>query len=189
MASIVVDDHIMLRAYEVAEAQELFDAVNRSRKHLNPWLDWVSKTTKPEHSLQFIQQSMDELHAQKALALGIFYDDKIIGGIGMHDWDHEVQMAQIGYWLAQEHEGKGIISRSMQQFVAFLFDKTGLNKIEIRFVQANKRSAKVAARMGFKIEGVIRQSVMRNGMPEDMVVTGLLKSEWEPLPGPLPGRG
>ena len=101
----------------------------------------------------------------------------------MHDWDHDVQMAQIGYWFAQEHEGKGIISRSMQQFVAFLFDKTGLNKIEIRFVQANKRSAKVAARMGFKIEGVIRQSVMRNGMPEDMVVTGLLKSEWDtPVP-------
>jgi len=181
MVSLTIDNNILLRTYEVADAQELFDAVNHSRKHLNPWLEWVSKTTKPEHSLQFIQLSIHQLNTQEALALGIFENDKIIGGIGMHQWDQETKRAQVGYWLCPEYEGKGIISRSMIKFVEFLFDKIGLNKIEIHFLQSNKRSAKVAARMGFKVEGIIRQSIMRNGMPEDVVIAGLLKGEWKPL--------
>lgn len=177
MVSIVVDDHLLLRSYEISDAEELFDAVNRSRAHLHPWLEWVDKTTKVEHSLHFIKQSQHELNTQESLALGVFYDGKIIGGVGMHKWDLTTRRAQIGYWLCKEYEGKGIVHKCLEKFVAFLFEKIGLNKIEIHFIPANKRSAKVATRLGFKTEGIIRKSVMRNGLPEDMVVTGLLKGE------------
>lgn len=179
MVSINVNEDIVLRSYSVEDAQELFDVVNNSRKYLHPWLTWVDKTTKPEHSLQFIQQSIHQQDMQEALALGIFYEGRIIGGIGMHAWDLNTKRAQIGYWISEGYEGKGIITKSLKKFAAFLFDNLGLNKIEIHFVPANKRSAKVAEKLGCKIEGVIRQSIMRNGMPEDIVVTGLLKSEWK----------
>jgi len=71
------------------------------------------------------------------------------------------------------------VTRSLEHFIEYLFVITGLNKIEIHYVPANKRSAEVAKRLGFRLEGVIRQSTMRNGMPEDTVVTGLLKNEWK----------
>ena len=169
----------MLRSYEPADFSGLFSAVNDSRRHLSPWLSWVSKTTRPEHSLQFIQRSQDQMRDQEALALGIFYNDVVIGGIGMHDWDQETRKAQIGYWITMEHEGKGIIVKSLAPFISMLFEQIGLNKIEIHYVPANKRSAKVAERLGFMREGVIRQSCMRNGVPEDIVITGLLKTEWK----------
>ncbi len=129
--------------------------------------------------MEFIQQSQHQLHVQEALALGVFYDDIIIGGIGMHDWSHDTGRAQIGYWICKEYEGKGIIMRSLEGFIEYLFTITGLNKIEIHYVPANIRSAEVARKLGFRIEGIIRQSTIRNGMPEDIVVTGLLKSEWK----------
>jgi ribosomal-protein-serine acetyltransferase len=153
--------------------------VNSSRKHLLPWLDWISKTTRPEHSLQFIQQSLHQLHTQEALALGIFYNDRIIGGIGMHHWDLPTKRAQLGYWISEEWEGKGVMNICLTRFIDFLFEKIGLHKIEIHFVPANKHSAKVAARLGAKVEGVIRQCCIRNGQIEDIVMTGLLKSEWK----------
>ena len=180
MVSIDIDNDIQLRSYKVEDMDALFNAINNSRQHLNPWLDWVSKTTKPEHSLQFIQDSLQQLETQEALALGIFIHHQVIGGIGLHQWDQKTRRAQIGYWITHEYEGKGIISRCLTQFVAFLFEKIELNKIEIHFVQANRRSAKVAERLGFKIEGIIRQSMMRNGMPDNVVIAGLLKSEWRP---------
>ena len=182
MVSITIDDHILLRSFEVADAQELFDAVNESRKHLNPWLDWVAKTIKPEQSLHFIQQSLQKAHTQEGLDLALVYDGKIIGGIGMHHWDHATRKAEIGYWISAAYEGKGIVRKCLSGFTSFLFEKIGLNKIEIHFVQANTRSAHIAARLGFKIEGVIRQSVMRNGMPEDVIIAGLLKGEKTPGP-------
>ena len=60
----------------------------------------------------------------------------------------------------------------------FAFQKIGLNKIELRFIPHNKRSAAVAERLGAKVEGIIRQSHLFNGKLEDIVVTGILKNEW-----------
>ena len=178
MVTIPVNDKITLRSYVREDANALFTAVNSMRSHLGPWLDWVGYTTKPEHSEQFIQDALQQLEMQEALALGIFYDGVIIGGVGMHQWDHRVKKAQIGYWLVKDYEGKGIITESLKCFFDFLFSKIGLNKIEIHFVAANKRSAKVAERMGCQIEGVLRQSAVRNGSIENVVIAGLLKTEW-----------
>ena len=168
-----------MRSYEADDAPALFAAVNASRAHLGQWLEWVSHTTKVEHSLRYIQDAIHNAKMQQSVSLGIFYDGKIIGGVGMHQWNHVVKKAQIGYWIIKEYEGKGIINECLQCFAQFLFEKAGLNKIEIHFSVANSRSGKVAERLGGKIEGVIRQSAMRNGVPEDVAVAGILKSEWK----------
>lgn len=156
----------------------MFRAVNESREHLRPWLVWVDSTTRQEHSLQFIQVSLQQQNNQEALALGIFHKRKIIGGIGMHEWDHVLEKAQLGYWVSKDFEGKGIISTCLERFIDFLFDKVGLNKLEIHFVPSNTRSATIAKRLGFKVEGVLRDSYVINGSFTDLVVTGLLKKEW-----------
>lgn len=182
MVSILVDDGLVMRSFEIEDAPELFRAVCHSRQHLRPWLLWVDATTKQEHSLQFIQRTLHQLHHQEGLVLGIFHNEEIVGEIGMHDWNHYLKKAQIGYWIAKEHEGKGILSTCLTRFVDFLFTKVGLNKIEIQFITQNKRSAKVAEKLGCKVEGILRDSCMLNGKLENLVVTGLLKGEWKPLP-------
>lgn len=178
MVSITVNNDILLRSWLPHDAGALFVAVNNSRQHLSPWLNWVQQTTKPEHSLQFIKSSQQALDNQESLALGIFFDGEVIGGVGMHQWNHLVKKAQIGYWISKEFEGKGIVNASLKVFIHFLFEKTGLNKIEIHFSPGNKRSARVAEHLGAKIEGVIRESAVRNGTIEDVIITGILKSEW-----------
>lgn len=179
MVSIIIDDNIILRTYQPEDAAALFHAVDQSRQHLRTWLGWVDATTKVEHSAAFIQQSLVHLSNQHSLSLGIFYNQEIIGGIGLHDWDHYIRTAQIGYWIAKDFEGRGIVSRTTARFIDFVFEKLALNKVELHFMPGNARSAAVAERLGAKIEGVIRQCHMRNGRLEDIVVTGILKAEWQ----------
>lgn len=181
MVSILIDDEILLRSFTIEDAGLLFEAVSGSRQHLRPWLSWVDATTRQEHSLQFIQQTLHWQHNQEGLVLGIFQNRKIIGEIGLHHWDHKLKKGQIGYWINKENEGKSILFRCLQRFVDFLFAKLLLNKIEIHFMPHNTRSAKIAERLGCKVEGVLRQSHLKDGKLEDLVVTGLLKSEWQPL--------
>ncbi len=176
---IPVNDSIILRSYRPEDASVLFNLINTNRKHLNPWLPWVGYTTKVEHSLEFIEKSLQELHAQEALALGIYHNGNLVGGIGMHGWDRATNKAMIGYWLAEDATGKGILFASAKAFVHFLFNKLSIIKIEIHFSPANTKSAKVAERLGCKIEGVIRQSAIRNGMIDDVVIAGLLRSEFK----------
>lgn len=179
MVSILIDEATLLRSYRPEDAAELFRAIYASRDHLRPWLSWVNHTTRQEHSLQFINQSLQELHEQQSLALGIFHHQQIIGGIGMHNREVHLKRVQIGYWIAKDFEGQGIITKCSLRFVDFLFEKLGLNKIELHFAVPNTRSAAVAQRLGAKTEGIIRAGCLVNGLPEDLVVTGILRSEWQ----------
>jgi len=179
MVSIYVDEQLAVCSFKDDDAASLFAAIDTNRVHLQPWLDWVGKTTKPEHSLQFIQDAAYQREHQEGLALGIFKAGRLIGGIGMHDWHHPTGRAQVGYWIGKEHEGQGIVSQCLQKFIDHLFSRIGLNKVEIRFVPANVRSAALAGRLGFRTEGIIRQSIMNNGLIDDLVVTGMLKKDWE----------
>ena len=183
MVSILIDDDLMLRSFQPGDEQELFAVVDASRSYLRQWLPWVDATQSPEHSLQFIHQTVIDQNNQSGLTMGIFYQNRIIGSMGMHQRDHNLNKAQLGYWIAQDYEGKGIINKCLQGFIGFLFGKVGLNKLEIQFVVNNQRSAKVAERLGFKLEGVLRDSHLMNGSYKDIAVTGLLKSEWKQQPG------
>lgn len=178
MVSILIDDELLLRTLQPVDAQELFSVVQASREHLRKWLPWVDMTTNAEHSMQFIHQSIVNQNNQSAMVLAVTYKQQIIGTIGMHDWDHGLNKAQLGYWIAKDFEGKGIMNNCLKGFISFLFGKVGLNKIEIQFIVSNKRSAAVAEKLGFKIEGIIRQGHILNGVYHDIVITGMLKTEW-----------
>ena len=179
MTSILIDDDLLLRSYRPEDAPELFRVVQESREHLRPFLNWVDGTTKPEHSLQFIQNAQVQQNAQQALPLGIFLNQReLIGGIGLHSWDHSLARGQMGYWIAGPHEGAGLMSRSAVRFIDFLFKRLDLNKLEMHIVPHNTRSLALAARLGAVNEGTIRQSIKVNGLLEDVIVTGILKSEW-----------
>lgn len=181
MVSVLIDNDILLRSYTVEDAAILFEAVEASRQHLRPWLSWVDVTTRPDHSLQYIHQCMQWQDDQQALVLGIFKGTQIIGEVGLHHWDQKLRKGQLGYWISKEYQGKSITYRCLVRFIDFLFSKVSLNKVEVSFMPQNARSARVAERLGCKVEGVLRQSYLKDGKLEDLVVTGLLKSEWQPL--------
>lgn len=181
MISILIDDDLLLRSYKPEDAPELFRCVDASREHLRPFLNWVDNTTRIEHSLQFIQMATTQLTNAEGFALGIYLQENrtLIGGIGMHNYMPEQGRAQIGYWIAKGHEGRGLMLRSAQRFIDFLFQRLQLNKIEIHCLPQNTRSLELARRLGAIEEGRIRQSYLRNGQLEDIVVTGILRQEWE----------
>lgn len=178
MLNLSVRGNIVLRTYSPEDAPTLFHTVDANRNHLRRWFSWVDATRQAEHSLSFILKSRQEQEEQNGLALGIFHDGQLAGGIGMHDWDHSLRKAAIGYWLAREAEGKGIMHQCARTFIAFLFDSLHLNKLEIHHLPDNTRSAKTAQLLGFRTEGVLRDHLLINGSYHDMVVTGLLRREW-----------
>ncbi len=184
MISILIDDDLLLRSYKLEDAAELFRCVDRSRQHLRPFLNWVDQTTQVEHSLQFIQMSLAQQNAGEAVAMGIFLqqEHRLIGGIGLHHWHRNEQRAQIGYWITSEFAGQGLMTRSARRFVEFAFRKLELNKIEIHCLSRNTRSLALAGRLGFQVEGCIRQSYRSvAGALEDVVVSGMLRDEWKAI--------
>ena len=178
---------MLLRSFRPEDVAVLFELVHKNRQHLRPWLNWVDATTKPEHCLQFIEDAQLRQYAQEGVDLGLWWKEELVGAVGMYGWDHGLRKATVGYWIAENCAGKGLVKAAVSRFLDFLFQKLNLNKVEILFVSHNRRSAALAEKLGARVEGVLRDSYLLNGELCDLVITGILSREWSQTNRPSAG--
>lgn len=94
--------------------------------------------------------------------LAIVIDGEVVGGIGgkIHPLGHKMEF---GYWLAEKHWGKGIVTEVVKIFTNYFFKKRKLKRIEAKTFTANKASMRVLEKNGFKFEGILKKDIQKNG--------------------------
>jgi ribosomal-protein-serine acetyltransferase len=175
--SFRIDDEVYLRRFVVEDAPSVYEAVRRNIDHLH-FMHWITPDYSLEMAREFIGRATLPVEAKKGLGFGIFRGDRFIGSIGYVSFELDTHRTEIGYWLDKDEEGKGIISASVRKMIDFAFNELRMNKVEIRCSADNIRSAAVPRRLGFKEEGLLRQSELRHGVLKDFMVFGLLRDEW-----------
>jgi len=105
-------------------------------------------------------------------------DNKLIGTCGYYDWVKTTRRAEIGYDLDPAYWGQGIMTETLRAVLKYGFERMDLNRIQATIDSENTRSMKLAQRLGFKKEGVLRQRSYFNGQFRDDVCFSLLKKEW-----------
>lgn len=93
-------------------------------------------------------------------------DGEVAGGIGF--MNIEEHGADVGYWLAEQHWGKGIMPHALRLASRWSFQQFGIIRVQARVFVFNRRSARVLEKAGFKREGLMRKVFVRNGKPLDM---------------------
>lgn len=179
MLELPVNELITLRQLQPADAPALYSQLDASRKMLRRYLPWVDYNTNEEHSLRFIQLMQRKAEEKDAIALGMWYQQQLCGVIDLHGWDHLLQKAEIGYWITEKFQGKGIVIACAKALISYAFEKLRLHKIEIRFALQNERSGQIPIKLGFAKEGILRHSAKLHGQYADMVVMGVLKEDWK----------
>lgn len=121
MFSYQIDEHLQLRLLQMEHAEGLFLQVDKNRLYMREWLPWVDMTLNAEHIKEFIRTTQEQYVTNNGFQTGIFYKGEIVGCVGLHgiNWNH--RKASIGYWLAAEYQGKGIMSRSCRAIIEYLF--------------------------------------------------------------------
>ncbi len=178
MITFELDDGIVLRQFRTGDAEAVYSAVKSNYRHLREYMQWMVPEYSIDHAKEFIALSTEAAKEKKSLGFGIFEGGKLIGSIGFVNFDHLARRTEIGYWIDQSYEGKGIISRSCRLLINYAFEDLQMNRIEIRCSTKNARSAALPKRFGFTLEGTLRQSEMRNGRLHDFAIYGILASEW-----------
>ena len=170
---------LTLQLYERRHAPELFSLIDQNRAMLDRWFPWPASTRAPEDLHGFIDESLARFARQDGFEGGLRQDGRLVGGLGVHHVDREVGSGEIGYWLAQAAQGRGVITRAVAGLIRYLFEEDGFERIEIRCHPDNRRSRAVPERLGFREEGTLRRIGLLRGRPFDHVVYGLLKDEWQ----------
>ncbi|WP_243290468.1 GNAT family protein [Bacillus sp. FJAT-47783] len=178
MFILPVDENISIQLLQLQHADELFHLVDDNRNHLRKWLPWVDSMQSPVDYHTIIPLWLEQLAKNNGFNGGIRYKGQLVGMIGLHYIDWSNLKTSIGYYIGKHYEGKGIITRSVQAVLYYIFQELQLNRVEIRCGVNNLKSRAIPERLGFKQEGIIREDEWLYDHAHDLVVYGLLKKEF-----------
>jgi ribosomal-protein-serine acetyltransferase len=178
MFPIRLDEDIALELLELRHAEELFRVTDANRDHLRQWLPWVDGSRSPEDTAAFIRLTRQQLTNNNGFQTAIRYRGTLVGVVGHHAISWANRSASLGYWLSRDAQGRGIMTQACRTYTSHAFETWKLNRMEIRCAVENRRSRAIPERLGFRLEGTIRQAEWLYDHFVDHVVYGMLASEW-----------
>ncbi len=160
----IFTERLEIRRYVLGDAPALFNAVDRDRKALLPWLPWAAFAHRSEaDTLSFLRDCRRGYASVDApdFAMGIFRrtDGELVGGTGLHDPVAQARQAEIGYWVADAERGQGVCGEAVAGLISAAFASPhdggwGLRRIVIHCAALNLRSARVCEKLGLRRESV-----------------------------------
>lgn len=174
-----IGDDTDLRILQSRHAAALFRVTDANREHLRRWLPWLDATRGEADSAAFIRTMLTGFSERGTFACGIWHQGELCGVVGYNHIDWANGRAQIGYWLAASHTGRGLMTTACRALVTHAFDAYGLHRVEIPVATENRPSQAIPERMGFRQEGVLRGAEWLYDRYVDHTLNALLRDEFE----------
>ncbi|MEU8786753.1 GNAT family N-acetyltransferase [Streptomyces sp. NPDC048637] len=99
------------------------------------------------------------------------------------------RQAELGYWTAKEHRGRGYTAEAARAALRWAFRDLGVERMEWQAEAGNQGSRAVARKVGFRMEGTLRAKRVREGTRRDVWIGSLLPSDLAAEPGPSGSGG
>jgi len=178
---LAIRDGAVLRPYAEEDAAELTAVVAANREHLAPWLPWAA-THGHQDSLDHVAKARAQIEAEDGFEGAIVVGGEIVGGAGFHAIDRLNRSTSIGYWLAAEAQGSGLMTATVRALLDHAFGAWELHRVVIEAVLDNARSRGIPERLGFTEEGVLREAKLIRGRYEDAALYAMLAPDWRSKP-------
>jgi ribosomal-protein-serine acetyltransferase len=174
MEHIRINDKIRLEQLKIAMAPVVFETINRDREYLKQWLPFVNHTFEITDTERFINSVNN---SNKDQIYSIWYKEEFAGLIGFKDTDWINRKTEIGYWLSEKMQGKGIITLCVKQLCNYAFQKMKMNRIQIKVALNNSKSQAIPVKLNFHFEGIERGGELHENKFIDLRVYSLLANE------------
>ncbi|KJV31339.1 hypothetical protein VI08_13625 [Luteibacter yeojuensis] len=176
----LTDGVVSLRRYRDSDPSELAAAISESEATVGRWMNWASADYRAEMAMDWIRFS------EKAWAIGDSFDmlivdarsDRCLGSIGLNQRNRENNFANLGYWVRQSAQGKGVASRAGKLAIEWALWRVGLSRIEIVVAQDNSASRRAAEQIGAQFEGVLRKRLMIRGALVDAAMYAVVAGDY-----------
>lgn len=151
-------NRLLIRAARWGDGAAVNEAVHESLAELRPWMPWAQVPPTVQESEASIRRSHLHFMERKDLRMLLYNKDsgQLVGSSGLHRIDWQTRRFEIGYWVRTSCSRQGYISEAVDAITDYAIRELGANRIEIRCDSRNTQSARVAGRLGFTLEGIIR---------------------------------
>ncbi len=163
-----------IRKWELSDAADLAMAI--SNKNIQDNLrDGLPYPYTEKDGADFIS-AMLSADENGTFAFAITVDDKVVGSIGVFRQGNIHRLtAELGYYIAEEYWGRGIMTEAVRQICQYVFEKSDIIRIYAEPFAYNAASCRVLEKAGFRYEGTLRNNAVKNGKVIDMKMYSLLK--------------
>lgn len=165
-----------IRKWELTDAGDLAAALS-NKKVQDDLRDGLPYPYTEQDAKEYISLMLtaDE---NDTFAFAVTIDGKAIGSIGAFRQDNiHRQSAELGYYIAEEYWGKGIMTEAVKQLCDHVFTHTDIIRIYAEPFAYNIGSCRVLEKAGFQCEGTLRGNAVKHGKVLDMKLYSKLKTD------------
>lgn len=165
-----------IRKWKMSDAAELA-AVISNKKIQDNLRDGLPFPYTKQDGAAFISEMLCA-DTNETFAFAITAEDKVIGSIGIfRQGNIHRQTAELGYYIAEEYWGKGLMTEAVNQICEYVFNESDIIRIYAEPFAHNTASCRVLEKAGFQYEGTLRKNAVKNGRVIDMKMYARLKAE------------
>ena len=173
-----VDNKTELRTLEITDAIDIFTTIDSQREYLGEWLPFVASTTELSDTQEYVRSIINALNFPAERTFTIRVDGEFAGIIGFKDTDWPNKRTEIGYWMSEVFQRRGIMTRSVEKLCERAFVEMDLNRVQIKCAVGNARSKQIPIRLGFQLEGIERDGeLLSSGSFTDIEIYSKLRSD------------
>ncbi len=176
---IVRTRDVELRILGEEDTRQVVHVIRKNLPHLMEYLDFMDRV-EYDNQLAAIRKWKRQYLSGEGFEAGIFLEGEFVGMCGMRINTND-NRAEIGYWLSEEHVGKGIVTGVVKELLALGFETYMLHKITILTVDTNRKSQGIPKRLGFRYDGILREHQLLHGEYRDLYIFSMVDREWRVL--------
>lgn len=171
---------LTLQPFRRRDIDPLVEAVLASLPELALWLPWPHPAYGRMDAARFVRDSMRSWREQRAFDFALrSHDapDHHLGNISIWHTSRQFGVGEIGYWVRTDQTGLGLATEATAAMLALGFGPLGMHRITLRIAVGNTGSERVAHKLGFRKEGVLREVIKVDGRWVDHTLFSLLAHE------------
>ncbi len=137
--------------------------------------------TEIEQTSRWVEEIFRDYREERTLfwCITLKGNDRPIGTFTLWNMNLESFMAELGYELSRNYQGRGIMSEALLPLFDWAFQVMGLNRIEACPLKMNTPSVALLEKLGFQYEGNLRERIFFNRNFEDQLYYSILRSDWK----------
>ncbi len=172
---------LVLRPFRRRDVTPVHEAVTASLRELAMWLPWAASNYSRSITHQFVRDSVGAWNESRAYDFAIRSredPDRHLGNVSAWWTSKPNQAGEIGYWVRTDETSRGICTEATARILQVAFEELGMHRVSVRIAVGNRSSERVAEKLGFTKEGLLRDEVRVGSVWMDHTVWGLLDREW-----------
>jgi ribosomal-protein-serine acetyltransferase len=170
-----------LRPFRRRDLDSVLAAIEASMDELELWLPWANRSYGRTEASRFLRESSSAWSSGRAFDFAIRAREDAdfhVGNISVWPTSRRERAGEIGYWIRSSLTGKGIATEAAARVGQVGFEELELHRVTLRIAVGNRASERVAEKLGFTKEGLLRKEVLVRGRWMDHTLWAMLEDEY-----------